>query len=386
MKKIKALFIKTYFKSIIFLSYIIPKKKGLLVFIPRHNIKYFSGNIKSLIVYAHKNCRSFESILLAPNQNFYLAAKEENLNVYYKRLPTFWYLLRAEHIITNASIGYTAGGNFSIIQLWHGTGFKNVGLLNENSLNEKTQIRLKKQYKNYQFVVATSEEDAIRKNDSFSPAKAKITGSPRNDIFFSEKIDNENIKERFNIGLDQKIITYAPTFRDFETSPPFTNNFWDELNNELVNQNIIFIIKKHPLDKYLSVPDYFSNIKDLSKTVGDVQELLVITDFLISDYSGIIADFAITNRPILLYMYDLETYKEKCRDFYYNIEEILPKPFIYNQVDLLNRIKDMRWMNEESYIESYSQYKNKFHKYLDGNSSKRVMDEIKKLNTNKKNK
>src|SRR5690606_30207570 len=93
-------------------------------------------------------------------------------------------------------------------------------------------------------------------------------------------------------------------------------------------------------------------------------------------------DFAITNRPILLYVYDLDVYKKTCRDFYYDINEILPQPFVFTQEDLLDKIKSNSWQNEEEYIKSYTIFKNRFHKYFDGNSSERVLNEILKLSSN----
>src|SRR5699024_4605719 len=143
--------------------------------------------------------------------------------------------------------------------------------------------------------------------------------------------------------------------------------------------NAVFVVKKHPWDRHLKVPQNLKNIIDLTHEIADVQELLVITDSLITDYSGIMTDFAITGRPILLYTYDLEEYLANCRTFYYDIKEILPKPFIYEEKELLDKIKDSAWQQDPEVQESYKKFQQKFHQYLDGNSSKRVMEEIKKL-------
>ncbi len=376
IKKTHKIILNFYEKFISFLSYIVPKKKGLYVFQPWHNPKQFSGNIRGLILYIRRNHPEIQPVLVAVDKTLYQEAQKEGIEVEHRKLASSWVRIRAEHIITDASYRFNTIGRFSVIQLWHGTGFKNIGLLNENNLQKKEQKRLSKQYKSYRFVVATSEDDAQRKNDSFNINKSIITGSPRNDLFFTDENYKDEIRRRLKIKKGQKVISYTPTFRDFITSPPFTSDFWGKLNTELQKQNAVFIVKKHPWEKYLSVPNEFSNIKDLSREITDVQDLLIITDLLISDYSGIIADFAITDRPILLYMYDLDIYKEICRDFYYDIDEILPKPFVYTQEDLLNKIKDDVWRDEKLYIDSCAKYKNMFHKYIDGNSSQRVMREI----------
>src|SRR5699024_3966255 len=111
--------------------------------------------------------------------------------------------------------------------------------------------------------------------------------------------------------------TYAPTFRDFETAPPCSPGFWKKLNEYLVANNEFFVVTKHPLDLYLKIPGHYSNIDDWSEKIDDVQNLLLITDLLISDYSSIVTDFVLTGRPILTYAYDFEVFKQKCRSIYY---------------------------------------------------------------------
>ena len=270
--------------------------------------------------------------------------------------------------------------NLRIIQLWHGTGFKNIGLLNDLNINNDNVINtLKKNYSKYKLVVATSVSDRERKVESFGVKNVVITGSPRNDIFFDFSITADTIKSKNNLNKYNEIISYTPTFRDFETFAPFSNRFWEKLNEYLILNNTLFIVKKHPWDEYLSIPNCYSNIKDMSNIFIDVQELLLITDILISDYSGIMTDFALTNKPIICFMYDWEEYANTCRTSYYDLSSILPKPFVYQEEELLDRIMSRKWLKEDQYIKSYDSFRNMFHKYLDNSSCKRVMAEITKI-------
>ena len=142
----------------------------------------------------------------------------------------------------------------------HGTDFKNIALLTEHTPN---YIRiLKKQVNQFRFVVGNSKADAIRKNGSFEVENAIVTGSPRNDVFFEGKDYFNILREKHNIKNYNRVILYAPTFRDSETIPPFSDNFWRRLNDSLIKNNEIFIVKKHPWDKFLKVPDTYSKIKD----------------------------------------------------------------------------------------------------------------------------
>jgi len=374
-------FLKDLFFYVIgILSYVVPKEKNLYVYIPVHDKIKFSGNIKALFLYSAANHPEIKNVLITTNPKIYDEVKKMGYRAIHSRLKAVWVVLKAEHLIIDATTNTLFFGRFSIIQLWHGTGFKNIGLLN-NNITKSDLKKFYKHYNKYRFVVATSKDDVIRKNDSFGKKLALVIGSPRNDFFFSDKVQVGVIKKKYEISNFEKIITYAPTFRDFETIPPFTDGFWIKLNELLKQQNVVFVIKKHPWDKYLSVPDNFSNIKDLSVLVSDVQELLLVSDVLVSDYSGIMTDFAITNKPIIVYNYDYEQYKEICRTMYYDLEEILPKPFVKDENDLLEKISDLSWTQEILAKESYASFRNKFHYFLDGNSSERVLAEIMNLNS-----
>src|SRR5690554_653525 len=369
-----------FFFMIGILSYVVPKEKNLYAYLPIHDKNKFSGNIRALFLYSTINHPEITNVLITTNSKVYDEVKKMGYQVIHNQLKTVWCMLKAEHLIIDATTNTLFFGRFSIIQLWHGTGFKKVGLLNNNA--DKNDLkRFNKHYKKYGFVVANSESDSIRKNDTFGRGIALTTGSPRNDFFFSDKMQVGLIKEKYGISNFEKIITYAPTFRDFETTPPFTDGFWIKLNKQLKQSNSLFVVKKHPWDKYLNVPDNFSNIKDLSVLVADVQELLLISDMLISDYSSIMTDFAITNKSIIVYNYDYEQYEKTCREMYYDLEEVLPKPFVKDENDLLEKISDLSWTQEILAKESYASFRNKFHYFLDGNSSERVLAEIMNLNS-----
>src|SRR5699024_2288495 len=175
------------------------------------------------------------------------------------------------------------------------------------------------------------------------------------------------------------IIAYAPTFRDHPTQPPFSDSFYKELQHYLQKTNGILVIKKHPVDKFLKLNKEYPNIKDLSANISDIQDLLVVADLLISDYSSVSTDFSLTGRPILIYAYDLQAYIENCRTLYYDLEAVLPQPFVKEERELLDKIRNLEWVEQLEIKESYTRFRNSFHKYTDGKSSQRVVQEIKKL-------
>lgn len=367
--QIKILFRKT-------ISYLVPKSKNLFVFIPSHNPKVFSGNIKALIRYIEKNNIDINYRLLAYRPQLQKEAKEFNAKMIQSSIKGLWYTLRANHIVLDATTP-DLKGNFSFIQLWHGTGFKNIGLLNE-LLSPKACENIKKQYLNCSMVISSAEIDVEKQNTSFDTDTTLITGLPRNDVFFNEN-RKDAIREKHDLSNFDYIYSYIPTFRDFNTIQAFSDEFWEQLNTVLIEKNALFLVKKHPWEKLLKIPTNYSNIKDVTDSFSDVQELLVVTDLLISDYSSILTDFSITKRPIIVYSYDFDIYIKTCRSIYYDLEETLPKPFIKTEQELLQKIKDDAWQQNKTYIESYEKFSKTFNFYYDGESSKRVINEMLKL-------
>lgn len=360
------------------LSYVVPKKKGVYGCMSIHDKSGWTGNIKAFMLYAKKAQPELIIELLAFDKALAGKVKKHHIKVTSNRMVIFWKILRAEHLILDSTSLFIRKGNFSVVQLNHGVGFKNIGLLNDHSTRRDKKY-LKEHCRKFSLVAATSQSDLEKKNRSYATQTAKITGQPRNDVFFENSGLVQILEKKYQTGKYEKVITYAPTFRDFETASPFSDGFWERLQDYLENKNILFAVKKHPWDKLLKVPENFPNIRDFTSVVSDPQELLLLTDILISDYSSIMTDFALTDKPILVFAYDYKLYIEKCRSMYYNLEEILPKPFLQDEEDLLKALKQVVERGTSENRESYKNFKETFHYYLDGDSSKRVLKEIEDL-------
>lgn len=379
---IKKIFIYLISKGYVGLSYLIPIKRNYFAFYPIHDLTKLSGNLRALIIYLKEHHEDIELVVITNNKE----VKNEAKRLEIKSSSTFfgftWTLLRTKFVFIDSNwFPYLLSPKLAVIQLWHGVGFKNIALLDDNLTDENEKNKFLAYYSQYSLLISSSEVDFKKKKESFHSPHIAITGSPRNDVFFSSYSYFEEIKKKYQLESYSKIITYAPTFRDFKTKNPFSIEFWESLQEHLKKTNQLFVVKKHPMDQHLKVPIDCPNIKDLSEVVSDTQELLLITDILISDYSSISTDFALTGRPIITYAYDLEAYKNNCRSMYYDLYEILPRPFVYTEGELIEKIKNTEWTKDKYYIEEYDKFKEIFHKYIDGDSSRRVMNEVQKLKT-----
>ena len=100
----------------------------------------------------------------------------------------------------------------------------------------------------------------------------------------------------------------------------------------------------------------------------------MVSDIIMTDYSSVFFDFANLKRPMLFYMYDLELYKGKLRDFYIDLDE-LPGPITQTQEELESVLENIENISKE-YKEKYEQFNKKYNYLDDGNASSRVIAEL----------
>jgi len=236
-----------------------------------------------------------------------------------------------------------------------------------------------KENRSYHTILAASEETKRIFNKVFVNKNISILGYPRNDVFFDNTILYDNYEKNLNLDKYEKVILYCPTFRDNPSSKiVFSADFLEKLNHYLKDLNYVFLIKKHINEKQIFNVNNFSNIIDVSEKVEDVQDLLVFTDFLITDYSSVFFDFVLLDRPIIFYCYDFKEYLKNSRDMYYDYFEEIPGPFAKNQDELFQLLTSTeKLFIQKEYKEKYELFRKKFNYYLDGQSSERLYDYLK---------
>lgn len=115
--------------------------------------------------------------------------------------------------------------------------------------------------------------------------------------------------------------------------------------------------------------DFVKNVSNYS----DIQELLLITDILITDYSSVMFDFANTRRPMLFYTYDFETYRDDVRGFYMEFEKEAPGPLIRTTDEIVKNITNIKEI-EHKYSVKYTNFYQKYCDLEDGKASSRIVD------------
>ncbi|MEH7440663.1 CDP-glycerol glycerophosphotransferase family protein [Neobacillus drentensis] len=203
-------------------------------------------------------------------------------------------------------------------------------------------------------------------------------GTPANDLLFSNNLDIEHtVFERLNISRDYKLALYAPTFRKDSDLSIYNLNFNDVLNSltHKFGGKWKLLLRLHP--HLTSVSPVFKDTENIINVTlyDDVQELMGVSEVLITDYSSVMFSYLLTKKPCFLYIPDLINYLKNDRNLYFNIDE-LPFASAKTNNELLRNIIDF---DEQEYEARLLKMLNKINTFEDGNASKRILHKIEKI-------
>ena len=270
-----------------------------------------------------------------------------------------------------------------IIQLWHGPGaYKKFGL----SRNDKHPNFIMKYltHRNYSKAIVTSDEIRWCYAEGFGMDINNVIacGYPRTDIFFDKKYVNEKRKELFEKYPDfkgKKVIMFAPTYRGIKLPESYYD--YDQLDVDKIykklNKDYVFVVKWHPgliVDKKRE--EFNEKIKKYPKfyydftSYRDINDLLLITDVLVTDYSSVIFDYLLVNKPIVYFTYDKDEYG-KDRGLYYPFEDYVYGEVALNSDELIDSIKKDNMMEDKR-----KEFNKKFMIACDGKATKKTYDMI----------
>ena len=272
------------------------------------------------------------------------------------------------------------------LQCWHGTPLKRLGydiIDSDNAMNSLSEIREKYRTdaKKFRWLLSPSpfatDKFATAWNLNETGQRNKILkGYPRNDKLISFiPEEREGIRKRLGVN-DKNVILYAPTWRDNQHTSGQGYTYktevdFDRLQRELGDEYVILFRAHYLVANSFDFDRYKGFVRDVS-SYGDINDLYIASDLLVTDYSSVFFDYANLERPIIFYMYDLEHYANEMRGFYLSLNE-LPGPVVKDEEALIAEIKAAgEWEPDEKYQE----FRKRFNPYEDGNSSKRVLEEV----------
>lgn len=302
-------------------------------------------------------------------------------------LKYFYELCTSKIVITNfrtTDLFVKRKGQY-YIQTWHSS-------LRLKQIEKDTEDTLPKHY------IEMAKKDSIKCDLLLSGCKSSTNifrrafwydgeifehGIPRNDIFFGKNlIKRESILNTINVSSDYKVILYAPTFRKDNSLEVYDLNYSKILKKieDKFGGKWVFLVRLHPhLISKSSQLFNGENVIDVT-SYDDIQELLSISNILISDYSSLMFDFTLTQRPCFLYIPDIDEYISNDRKLYFNIEEL---PFISATCsdDLLDKIEGFDYVK---YSNDLTYFSNSIGTFETGRACENLLNRINKICFSKK--
>ena len=295
-------------------------------------------------------------------------------------LKYFYYLATSKYFVNNVNFydHYIKRPGQIEIQTMHGTPLKTLGLdVPADFPTKKSEKDFLRKCDRWDYLTVQSDFVANITKNCFKFKKDFLKhGYSRTDVLYSKDNaeDIKKLKEKMGLPADKKVILYAPTWR-------LKNKFdlmldLDSFKKSLSDEYIL-ILRLHPFSATgWKQPPEDEFIYDLT-SYDSVEEIYLVSDILITDYSSVMFDYAILDRPIFLFTYDMEEYGDKLRGFYFDITKNAPGPILFSSDEVLNAIENIDKTEKET-KDLRRKFQDKFLPFECENSSEKIFNDVMK--------
>ena len=283
------------------------------------------------------------------------------------------------------------------VQCWHGTPLKRLGFdvpRLDGALNTAEELagRFKLDSGKWSYLVSPSPYTSLHLADAFGLPKERRAdvvleqGYPRNDRIVRESHDPEavaalrrEICARLGLEPEKKLLLYAPTWRDdcFKAGLGYvmedTMLDFHALQREFADEWCILFRAHYYIANEFDFSAFKGFVGDASKGV-DINDLYIVADALLTDYSSVFFDYANTGRPMMFFWPDFDHYANDLHGFYFDLTE-LPGPQCRSMDQVIGAIRDFD-SYQERYGQSYARFTQKFCPLDDGHAAERVIDAV----------
>lgn len=392
----------SYLKSWCYLLYLRPKKKFFHNFNRKKHewikraffpiFKMFGVRSNKIVFATNKKgkCSSnFETVLTQLNKqdrNYdvkkFLGSTDKLTTIFtrYYHLATAKVIFLEDYY--NPIYGLKFNGKTKIVQLWHACGcFKKFGLAASGKNDSNSEFFELRAHGAYTNVIGSSTIVANTYSMSFGleDDKALGIGVPRTDLFFNErKMDRikKSISQQYPALKNKYIVLYAPTFRG---GPQERKHYKIPFDYELMTglpDDYHLVIKLHPIVDVnsIKVPEEYKDRVTLLKSSDDVNKWMIFCDLLVTDYSSIIFEYSLLNKPIVYFPYDIDKYYDE-RGFYYAYEKYVYGDVALSSYELVKAIRS-GCRNMRFYQENKKEFLLEFMSACDGQVAEKLLKHV----------
>lgn len=267
-----------------------------------------------------------------------------------------------------------------IYQLWHACGaFKKFGMSTAELIfgDNRKSLERYPNYGNLSYVTVSSPEviwayeEAMNLKDTKTQVVA--TGVSRTDVFYDQHFIEQSKAAVYSVcpaAENKKIILYAPTFRGRVAKAESPDCLDIPAMKRALGDEYVLLIKHHPFVKQPPVvpEDCTDFAMDVTKSL-EIDQLLCASDVCVSDYSSLIFEYSLFERPMIFFAYDLDDYFD-WRGFYYNYDELTPGPVVKETEEIIDYIRHLDARFDQAQVHAF---KEKFMSSCDGHATDRIM-------------
>lgn len=267
-----------------------------------------------------------------------------------------------------------------VTQLWHACGaFKKFGMSTAELIfgSDRESMERFPFYANLDYVTVSSPEviwayeEAMVLKDKDTQIVA--TGVSRTDTFFKDETKKrafEKLHQLMPSAKGKKVILYAPTFRGRVKKAKTPEQLDLEAFYAELSDDYVLLFKHHPIVKKLpEVPEEYKDFAyDMTEDMT-IDDLLCVADICISDYSSLVFEYSLFERPLIFFAFDIDEYLD-WRGFYYDYDELTPGPVYKTNEEIINYIKNIDTMFDKQRV---IDFKNKFMCSCDGHATERIL-------------
>lgn len=368
--KLKRKIIEYYIYPILRL---LPIKKNTVVFESSWGAKT-DCNPGAIYLYFQKNHPEYECIWLLNDVRIPFQGNGKAV-----RRGTFGYfnaISRAHYFVNNVNFAndYKKRSGQIEIQTMHGTPLKTLGLDVPGELDDPdVRAAFIRRCSRWDYLVVQSDTAKEITKSCYAYKKAYLTtGYPRNDVLFEKNnsYDISLLKQKYGIDATKKLVLYAPTWR--------TRNRFDlmldlQLMHERLGNKYEIAIRVHQfaVNDKIAFPSF---VHDFTHAQS-MEELFLISDIVITDYSSLMFDYAILKRPLLFYVYDLEEYRDNLRGFNLDFESEAPGPLLFTSEQVIESIENIE-DTKKKYANKFNEFRQKYCMYEVGTASEQIFNQV----------
>ncbi|MFJ1788767.1 CDP-glycerol glycerophosphotransferase family protein [Streptomyces anulatus] len=305
-----------------------------------------------------------------------------------------WYeaLARSRRIVTDEQLPgwFERRPGQTVVQTWHGTPLGRFGGCLADTLYADHQYLATLPRRSAQWSVLVSPSRFatpwLRRSLGYG-GEVLEAGSPANDVLFPPDRDKaaEGVRRGLGIPEDHRVVLYAPTYRDHLAHPPAEAASrtapgpyrWDPALDpgalaRALGPGHTVLVRRHP--RVTGGLQDGPGVLDVSGHPG-AAGLLLVSDVLVTDYAGLMFDFALTGRPMLFHTYDLEHYRDTVRGFCLDFETRAPGPLLVTTDEVAQALRDTGSLAAR-HADAYESFRRDYCDLDDGGAAARVADRL----------